>query len=302
LLHQEGCLPIGKLSDIFHSIFGQSINEGTIFQIQQMAYEKLETTEKWIANQLRNSEKVHVDESGIRVEGKLYWIHTLGNEQYTLQYVHAQRGYDAHVGTVSFLKDFEGWLIHDFWSSYLKFKDCKHAFCMAHILRELEALIENGGKWAITFKKFFRDLYEKTDDGKGKLSKEEWQKTAHQFDKLLRQADKEEPKVIASKKRGRTKQTKGRNLLQRLKDNSKGVLAFAKHKIVPFTNNLAERDIRPAKSKIKIAGSFRASSGANAYARIRSFISTVKKHHSNPFNELVRVFQGNDPLFYSKYC
>jgi transposase len=79
------------------------------------------------------------------------------------------------------------------------------------------------------------------------------------------------------------------------------VLVFARYEVGPFTYNLAERDLRPAKSKIKIAGSFRAFSCDQAYARIRGFISAAKKHQSNPFNELVRVFEGNRPDFLAQY-
>jgi transposase len=77
----------------------------------------------------------------------------------------------------------------------------------------------------------------------------------------------------------------------------KAVLAFAHHKHIPFTNNLAERDIRPAKSKLKVAGCFRTLTGAQAYARIHSFISTVRKHQYNAFNELVNIFSGLTPSY-----
>lgn len=77
--------------------------------------------------------------------------------------------------------------------------------------------------------------------------------------------------------------------------DQEGVLAFAEHEQVPFTNNQAERDLRPAKIKLKVAGSFRISAGADIYARIQSFISTIRKHQFNIFNELSAVF-NNQPI------
>jgi len=78
-----------------------------------------------------------------------------------------------------------------------------------------------------------------------------------------------------------------------------GPLAFAKYSFIPFTNNLAERDVRHVKVKQKIAGSFRTKNGADVYARIYSFISTLRKHqlhkedlNLNIFKELVAVFDG----------
>ena len=70
------------------------------------------------------------------------------------------------------------------------------------------------------------------------------------------------------------------------------MLAFAKYEWVPFTNNQAERDIRPVKGKIKTAGCFRTQTGAKHYARIQGFISTARKHGKNVFNELKDSYEG----------
>ena len=70
------------------------------------------------------------------------------------------------------------------------------------------------------------------------------------------------------------------------------MLAFAFNKEVPFTNNLAERDIRPAKVKQKISNCFRAFTGAEIYARIEGFVSTVRKQNYNVFSELCTKFDG----------
>ena len=132
---------------------------------------------------------------------------------------------------------------------------------------------------------------------KSKLPEQEYQSVILQYQYLLDNGYAEEsPPVIAAKK-GKPKKTKGRNLLERLDMHWEAVLAFANHTDVPFTNNLAERDIRPAKSKIKVAGCFRTIQGAKAYARIHSFISTVRKHQYNPFNELINIFSGLTPQY-----
>jgi len=75
------------------------------------------------------------------------------------------------------------------------------------------------------------------------------------------------------------------------------VLAFAFHKEVPFTNNQAERDIRPTKTKMKVRGCFHTQYRTEIYARIQSFISTVRKLQFNPFNELYTVLSGGIPEY-----
>jgi len=101
------------------------------------------------------------------------------------------------------------------------------------------------------------------------------------------------PKKIPGK-RGRYQRTKGRNLVERLIREQLAVLAFAFNKQVPFTNNLAERDIRPAKVKQKISNCFRTFKGAEIYARIESFVSTTRKHDRDVFSELCNTFEGHN--------
>ena len=97
-------------------------------------------------------------------------------------------------------------------------------------------------------------------------------------------------------KRGRAKQSPGRNLLNRLRTHQDGVLAFALQAGVPFTNNQAERDLRPSKVKLKVSGCFRTVEGARTYARIQAAISTFRKTNRNVFSSLRRLFSSSTPL------
>ena len=59
-----------------------------------------------------------------------------------------------------------------------------------------------------------------------------------------------------------------------------------------FTNNQAERDIRPTKIKQKMNGGFRAASGTENYCRLQSFISTLRKQSRQVFQELLSLLSG----------
>ena len=117
------------------------------------------------------------------------------------------------------------------------------------------------------------------------------------YEQLCGQADEEElPPLVFFKANGRTgraKRSKGRNLLDRLMLHQEAVLAFAFEPGVPFTNNQAERDLRPVKVKQRVSGCFRTQSGATVYARIAGFISTMRKKGRNVVDELASVLTGS---------
>lgn len=93
-------------------------------------------------------------------------------------------------------------------------------------------------------------------------------------------------------KRGRKKQSKAKNLLDRCHKYQREILAFLRDFTIPFTNNQAERDLRMMKLRQKIAGTFRSEEGALNFCRVRGFIATVKKHNRPVLPELGRVFEG----------
>ena len=87
------------------------------------------------------------------------------------------------------------------------------------LLRELTALIENGSQWAIKCHALLLDLYHRTDHGKGNLPPDALPKILARYNKILQLADREEPPPI-HRPRGKPKQTKGRNLFDRLAKHS----------------------------------------------------------------------------------
>ncbi len=96
-------------------------------------------------------------------------------------------------------------------------------------------------------------------------------------------------------RRGRRKQTKARNLLDRFRDHPDGILAFMRDFKVPFDNNLSERDLRMMKLRQKISGTFRNVDALVDFCRIRGYVSTARKNGLNALDALRRVFAG-DPF------
>ena len=292
LLNVDYRIPFKKLQILFSDLFGYAINESTVYSASRLCYEMLEPTEEVIESGVVKSDATHADETGLRVAGKLHWLHTASSLLYTYLFVHERRGRVALDSEKSVLNRISGWLVHDCWSSYFKYHTMHHAICGAHILRELEGLIENGqSKWARVFKTFLMNVFEMPLEERVKRREH----IEARFSLICGLGEKAEPPPRKTPgKRGKYKRTKGRNLVERLIRNKEAVLAFAFNREVPFTNNLAERDIRPAKVKQKVSNCFRTLSGAEIYARIAGFVSTARKHDRNVFSELYTTFEGHN--------
>jgi transposase len=290
LLNVHYKLPFKKIQLLFSDLFGYPINESTISLAGEICYEKLEESEKIIKSKIVADNVVHADETGLRTAGKLYWLHTATTQLYTYLFVHEKRGSGAIQSHKSILRDYIGWLVHDCWGSYFNLGKLKHAICGAHILRELEGLIvTREAKWAKVFKLFLLSVYKMPFEERVKRRKH----IESRYDRICDIGEKAEPPPVKTKgRKGRYKRTRGRNLVERLIRGKDAVLAFAFNKEVPFTNNLAERGIRPAKVKQKISNCFRTFKGAEIYARIEGFISTVRKNKRCVFPELCTTFEG----------
>ncbi len=91
--------------------------------------------------------------------------------------------------------------------------------------------------------------------------------------------------------------SKSRNLLERLRDFESDVLRFMVEKNVPFSNNQAENDLRMTKVQQKISGCFRSMEGAKTFCRIRSYLSTCRKHDVSASEALRLLFEGKWPQF-----
>jgi len=289
LLSVYGCLSHRKIGQLFGDLYGYQLNEATTQELVKRSAEKMPMAE--IKGAISQSAVVNFDETGIREAGKLQWLHNASTALLTYQFVHPKRGGEAMHSAESILSAFKGVGVHDCWGSYFGFSEMQHAICNAHILRELAGIIETGeSKWGKEMKELLLEMYEKSDQGKGIIAEiGEYEK---RYEAIIRAGQQEEPMPKKSHGRGKWKRTKGRNLLERLSKYADSVLRFGKLEEVPFTNNQAERDIRPVKVKQKVSGGFRSQSGSRSYTRIYSFISTMRKMKRQVFQELRSVIEG----------
>jgi transposase len=295
LLNVDYRVPFAKIRQFWADLTGYGYNPATLIGTQIALDAQLMPIETQIKEQLKAAAVCHFDETGVRVGGKLQWLHVASDAHYTYLFVHQKRGQDALLSHQSIYTDCLNWTVHDCWASYFTVGKGRHALCGAHLLRELAALIEAGSHWAKAMHSYLLDAYKASRHGS--LIPPEAVHWRHCYEQLCGQADEEErPPLVffkANGQTGRPRRSKGRNLLDRLVLHQEAVLAFAFEPGVPFTNNQAERDLRPVKVKQRVSGCFRTESGAVMYARISGFVSTMRKNGRNVVDELASVLGGS---------
>jgi transposase len=282
-------LPLKRTTELVKDLFGLKVSEGTVVSAERECYENLEDAEGEIKEDIIESDVAGFDESGMRVAGKTYWLHSAGTKKSTVYQIHRSRGIKA-MDEMGILPRFTGTAIHDHWKSYYHYT-CAHGECNQHHLRTLKYLYEDlGCAWAFDMACLLLWIKHHVDlcvlFGAEKLEQEDIEKYLELYRIVLDTADN-----------STNAPNESRRMSKRLRAFEQETLMFMLDFAVPFTNNLAERDIRMPKAKQKISGCFRSEAGADSFARTRGFLSTAKKRGKNIFDGLVSVFSGNPSAF-----
>jgi transposase len=295
-------VPYERVTELVADLWGTGLSEGTIYTAVQRCFAGLAATAEQIKAGIRAARWAGFDETGGRIAGKLQWCHTASTPLLTHLEWHPKRGREA-LEAIDLFPRLGGCALHDAWSPDLWY-DGEHALCNAHHLRELTYLVERDGQaWAQGMIELLLSAKARGEAarevGATALDPATVAAVAAEYQRLLAAGWAANPRgdpeagAVAGKPRGRGKQSQAQNLLQRLGQYARETLAFVHDLEIPFDNNQAERDLRMIKVQQKVSGCFRSSAGADYYARIRSYISTMRKQGQPILFAIEQVFYGH---------
>jgi transposase len=287
-------MPVARTGDLVGDLFGLPLSDGTVLAINAEARMLLAPTVAVMGETLKTVPVAHADETGMRVVGKIRWLHVLATASLTWIGAHANRGRQA-FDAFGILPAFTGTLIHDGWKSYRDL-DCTHGLCNAHHLRELTYVFEEMGQaWANRLIDLLVAAHQEVAAANGPLTRDRILHYRSAHARILAEGDLANPRAPPSGKRGRTRQSKALNLIDRLRLHADDVWRFMTDHHVPFSNNIAEQAVRMPKVKQKISGGFRTQAGLETFCTIRSYLATLHKQGNNLFLALTLTFQGSPP-------
>jgi len=265
-------LTIDQVVDILGYHLQTKLTPGGLVDSWRRLAEVLEDWYEQIGEQAKKSAHLHADETGWRVNGVTYWLWCFTNDRNCYYMIDRCRGSPALQQF--FTEQFEGVLITDFWTPYESVCAEDRQYCLVHLLRELEKVDQrnDSAEWQAFAKKLrrlLRDgirLRKRPDFAPGKFQS--------RVDRLNARLAK---LAVGEHIDGDT-----RRLTHRLRKYGEFLFTFLDYADVPFENNFAERQIRPAVILRKNSQSNRSDRGAATQAVLMSVYRTLKLRGLNP--------------------
>ena len=289
-------VPYERARQTFRDLLGADVSTGWIAGSVATLSDAVIPSVERIADLIAEAHVAHFDETGARVDGRLWWVHTACTDALTHLDLHDRRG-EAAMRDIGILPRFEGVAVHDGLGAYRRFTACDHALCGAHHLRELDGIAEHFQQpWAHEMAELLREIKTYADEaraaGAGSIDAHDLRRFEHYYDELVCEGWLANPPPPKTGQRGRPALGPIGSLINRLDRDRDSALRFMRDLDVPFDNNQAERDIRPVKVKQKITGGWRTVEGAMRALDLRSYIDTARKQRVSIIAALRAAAEG----------
>jgi transposase len=275
---QEQHMSYVRTQSALHVLHGVKISQGGIDQIMQRGGKSAITQVAQIQAEIQQSVVVHCDETGSRVNGQNWWQWVFCSASAVLHVIRFDRSVDV-IKNIMAGHVVDVW-VSDCYSVQMKALARYHQLCMAHQLRNLQAVIDRypTSFWPRALQALFRaavHLHNQRDQ----LSPPEFQTQVRRVEHIcnwLLERSVQPPEA--------------RRLLKRYCKYRNCLFVFLYRTDVSPTNNLSERYLRPSVVHRKIIGCFRSGWGTQAYAALASVIATAALKNLSSFEVIQSLF------------
>lgn len=283
-------LPIGRSRDLLEALTGIDVSTGFLAGIRGRAARRLE--KKFLPHLqalLASAPVLHADETPGRAAGALAYVHVACTEYLTALHVGNRSAASIDAGGV--LPAFSGTLVRDGYVGYAHLPGV-HAWCAAHLLRDLRSISDadpTGQLWAAAMATTLTNAHQAAraarERGADRLDDDELRAIRNHYLGALARGDTDNHDLHSPLA------DRARTLINRFRRFEDMILRFTVDLSVPFTNNEAERAIRPVKIQQRTSGGcWRTLQGLTDFAVVRSYLDTATKWGLDQLDALHQLF------------
>jgi transposase len=275
---------IGQTRDVLSSHLHAEVTAGGLADAWARMADALRPWHEQVAQELRATACLHADETGWRVDGQTHWLWCFCDTNSCLYLIDRSRGGPAL--RKFFTEAFAGTLVSDFWPAYEQVCCDDRQYCLVHLLREIEKVDERKGDpdrspacspaWA-AFAKLLRRLVR---DGIRLRKRPDFSPDRYRRRILL--INRRLNNLADDAAGGVYDGGDARRLGERISRHRDHLFTFLDKPGVPFDNNHAERQVRPAVILRKNILCNRSPAGADTQAVLMSVFRTLKLRGHDP--------------------
>jgi transposase len=284
-------LPVARAAQLMREVTGVAVSTGFMAAIRAKAAARIEAEFlPHVRTLLRSANVLHADETTGRADGALTYVHVACTPHLTHLHVAGRSSGDIDAGGV--LHGFDGVLVRDGYAGYQHLTDADHAWCGAHLLRDLRAFYDAAPEpqvWAAAMATTLAEANTTAHQARAAGHTELGAATLRSIRCAYRGA-------VAQGLADNTGQSTGLakdalTLVRRFRDHEDMILRFVTNLAVPWTNNQAERDLRPVKIQMRTSGGcWRTLAGLADFAIVQSYLSTATKWGISKLDALQQLF------------
>jgi len=284
-------LPVGRAAALLATLAGIPVSVGFIAGVRGRTARLLKTAFLPRVRELLGRVGVlHVDETPARADKSLGYVHVAATEWLTAMHTGGRSKTDIDNGAI--LPGHTGTIVRDGYAGYTHLTDALHAWCGAHLLRDLAAFHRadpDRQVWAAAMADLLIDAHQ---HAQGARATGEQHLDEHVLTDLRRRyLGAYTAGIRDNQNRAGPLARDAAALARRFRDHQDMILRFVVDLAVPFTNNQAERDLRPVKIQQRTSGgTWRTLAGLADFAVVQSYLSTARKWGIDSYDALTRLF------------
>jgi transposase len=284
ILNKQMGLSLGHTRQVLSYGFGLEVSRGGLYRALARMAGRAEPTYDGLVESARQAPVNGMDETGWKVGGRLQWLHVAVSAQVTVYAILPGRGYEQSVAILG--AAYDGFLIHDGWAPYYRFRLACHQSCLAHLLKRCREMAQIASPAALAFPRAVEDLLQtglalRDRYGRGEIS-EHGMNTA--TGKLGAKLDR----MLETRRRNPA----NRRLARHLKHERLWLFTFLHCPGLDATNNAAERAIRGMVIARKVWGGNRTWEGASTQQILASVLRTCWQQGKDAFTRCVKLLRA----------